>query len=233
MHSIPAAPGLGDVEHFRPWYRSYIRPHPYLAAGHVLIAAGSVLLASSFAISQLSSVRPLELLTVPVWLVLGSAFVYWFHKHVLHRPTRFFYFAYRKHTLEHHRFFDYEHITPDELDDLHAMLFPYWTAPLLCAVSYGVSLLLTPVAGSNAAHLSMLMMNLYFAAYEMVHTIDHLPDEHVLARLPILRFLREHHRLHHDPALMGNYNFNIVIPLFDPLMGASTRRRPSRRSPSA
>ena len=229
MHSIPAAPGLGDVEHFRPWYRSYVRPPSYLAWGHLVIVATSLFLAGVFAVSRIRSVTALELVTIPVWLVLGSAFVYWFHKHVLHRPTRFFYFAYRKHTLEHHRFFDYEHITRDEFDDLHAMLFPYYTAPILCTLSYGVSLLLTPVLGSNVAHLSMLMMIAYFAAYEFVHTVDHLPDQHILARLPILRFLREHHRLHHDPALMGKYNFNIVIPLFDPLLGAFTRSRPSQR----
>ena len=227
MASIPAAPGLGDVEHFRPWYRTYVRPHPYFAVGHVLIVATSLLVAGTYAANRLQDVMMLELVTIPVWLVLGSAFVYWFHKHVLHRPTRFLYFAYRKHTLEHHRFFDYEHITRDEVDDLHAMLFPYWTAPLLCVLSYGVSLLLTPILGSNVAHLSMLMMTVYFAAYEFVHTVDHLPDQNILARLPILRFLRQHHRLHHDPPLMGKYNFNVVIPLVDPLLGAFTRRRPS------
>lgn len=225
MNSIPAAPGLGDVEHFRPWYRSYVRPRPYLPYGHLLVVALAVLVACSFALSQLREVHAVELLAIPVWLVISSAFVYWFHKHVLHRPTRFFYFAYRKHTLEHHRFFDYDHITRDEFDDLHAMLFPYWTAPLLCALSYGVSLLLVPLLGSNTAHLSMFMMNAYFAAYEIVHTIDHLPDDHFLAKAPVLRYLREHHRLHHDPALMGKYNFNIVIPLFDPLFSAFTRTR--------
>jgi hypothetical protein len=159
-------------------------------------------------------------------MVLGSAFVYWFHRYVLHRRTRWFYFAYQKHTLQHHRFFDYEHITRDERDDLHAMLFPWWSAPPLCLLSYLVSVLLSPVLGPHVALLSMFMMNAYFGLYELVHSVNHLPDGHWLARMPLLSYLREHHRLHHDPRLMGKHNFNIVFPLFDHLMGAARTRRP-------
>ncbi len=209
-----------------------MRPRPYFPTGHVAVHASSVIAGCAFAAGRLVHVTLLEAITVPVWLFLGSAFVYWFHRYVLHRPTRLFYFAYEKHTLQHHRFFDYEHITRDERDDLHAMLFPWWSGLPLLALSYGVSLGLTPVLGENVALLSMFMMNGYFGLYELVHTVSHLPDEHVLARLPVLSFLREHHRLHHEPALMGKHNFNVVIPLFDWWFGALIRQRPKQTRPT-
>lgn len=37
--------------------------------------------------------------------------------------------------------------------------------------------------------------------------------------LPWLRRLREHHRMHHVPALMAHHNFNVALPLFDWLCG--------------
>lgn len=229
MSDTPAAPGLGDVAHYRPWYRQHVRPNPYFRRAHLIVHGTPVIASCAYAASRLADVKTLEWLAVPVWLLLGSGFVYWFHRHVLHRPTRFFWFAYEKHTLQHHRFYDYEHITRDEPDDLHITLFPFWAASVLAVLSYLTSLALAPLVGENLAHLSMFMMNAYFALYELAHTTSHLPDGHLLTRLPVLRFLREHHRLHHDPALMGRYNFNVVIPLFDWLLGAMVRTRPERR----
>jgi len=166
-------------------------------------------------------------------LLFGSAFVYWFHRFVLHRsvlrhPGSRPSFAYERHTLQHHRFFDYDHITADELKDLHIMLFPWWSGFALSATMLLASLALTPLIGSNVAHLIMFMSTGYLLLYEAVHTISHLPDDNVLTRLPVLSFLREHHRLHHEPALMGKHNFNVVIPLFDWLFGALLLRRPEK-----
>jgi sterol desaturase/sphingolipid hydroxylase (fatty acid hydroxylase superfamily) len=63
----------------------------------------------------------------------------------------------------------------------------------------------------------------YFLAYEWLHFCHHLSDTSPVARLPFLRALREHHRVHHDPSRMTACNFNITFPICDAIFG--TRRR--------
>lgn len=226
MPNVDRGPGLGEVEAYRPWFRQHVRPANYAPRLHVLLHLGPLLVAIGWAASRLQNVPWMEWLVVPTLLIASSYFVYWFHRFVLHRPKRWAYFAYVRHTLQHHRFYDYEHITPDEPEDLYVTLFPWWSGVVLCFVAFGLSLGLTPLLGSNVAHLTMLMMPLYLLLYELVHSMCHLPDENPVTRWPVLSFLREHHRIHHDPRLMANHNFNIVIPLFDLVFGALLTKRP-------
>jgi hypothetical protein len=221
-----SGPGLGEVAAYRPWFREHVRPPNYSPRLHVLVHLGPLVVACGYAVSRLSEVSGAQWFTVPVYLVVGSYFVYWFHRFVLHRPRRWARLAYRRHTLQHHRFFDYGHITPDEPQDLYVTLFPWWSGGLLSLLAYGFAQGLTPWLGVNVAHLAMFMMAFYMLLYEFVHTVCHLPHGHWLTRMPVLAFLREHHRIHHDPSLMGKYNFNIVIPLFDWIHGALLRKRP-------
>ena len=44
--------------------------------------------------------------------------------------------------------------------------------------------------------------------------------------LPFMAALRRHHTLHHDPARMGRYHFNISFPVCDRLFGTLYRPRP-------
>jgi sterol desaturase/sphingolipid hydroxylase (fatty acid hydroxylase superfamily) len=46
-----------------------------------------------------------------------------------------------------------------------------------------------------------------------------------LLSIPGARAAREHHRLHHDKALMGRYNFNVVFPLWDWICGTTSKGR--------
>jgi hypothetical protein len=230
MPEIPRAPGVGDVTAYRPWFRTHVRPRVYFPMAHLVVHLGPLIATCIYAATQLKDVSALAWLTVPAWLLVGSAFVYWFHRHVLHRPTRLFYFAYKRHTLQHHRFFDYEHITPDEPKDLYNVLFPWWTGTFLCGLSYVICRAITPQLGPNVAYLTMFTMCMYLALYEFIHSVSHLSERNFLVRMPVLSFLREHHRIHHDPALMGKYNFNVVIPLFDWLFGALLLKRPTTTS---
>lgn len=223
--SIPSAPGLGEVEAYRPWFRAHGRPGWYSPGLHVLVHIGPLVASCVYAAGRLSQVTLWQWLMVPAMLLFSSYFVYWFHRSVLHRPHRWAYFAYKRHTLEHHRFFDYDHITADERADLHIMFFPWWSGGFLAMTLYALTLGLTPWLGPNVPHLVMFMGALYLLLYELVHTVSHLPDGNPLTRLPVLSFLREHHRLHHDPALMGKHNFNVVIPLFDWWLGALVTSR--------
>ncbi|HEX7477731.1 MAG TPA: sterol desaturase family protein [Polyangiales bacterium] len=218
-----------DVTAYRAFYRQHVRPRLYFPGGHVALHALTVLGGGGFALAHVHEVRAWQWLAVAAGPLYGSLFVYWFHRRVLHRSVAGMRFAYRKHTLQHHRFFSYEHLVPDEQSDLHAMLFPWWTGAPLLALSYGVALGLAPLLGANVAYLTMLMMVGYFGLYELVHTVSHLPDGHWLTRLPVLSALRHHHRLHHDPRLMGRHNFNVVLPVFDWLFGALITQPPPLR----
>ena len=60
---------------------------------------------------------------------------------------------------------------------------------------------------------------LYFLNYEWFHLIYHLPPHWPLGRLKWIKGLREHHRVHHDKALMSRYNFNITFPIADRVFG--------------
>lgn len=222
---LPKPPGLGDVDAYRAYYRRYRQPRLYAPRLHLLVHLGPVALCAWWALSQLVNVHAIQLLIIPAGLVGASYFVFWFHRDVLHRRRRWDSYAYRHHTLEHHRFFDFDHIVPDGLDDLHITLFPWFTGAGLALIAWAQALLLGPLIGHNVAHLITAIACIYMITYEAVHTIAHLPKTHILARVPGLRFLREHHRLHHDPAMMGKYNFNIVIPLFDWISGTLIRDR--------
>lgn len=219
-HGTPAAPGIGDVAAYRPWFRTHVQPRRYYPRLHGLVHLGPPLAVCVFAARSLSQVTAWQWLMVPAGLLFGSAFVYWFHRHVLHRRTRWAAFAYERHTLQHHRFFDYEHITLEQPGDWHVTLFPWWAGLVLAALSLAIGTGLDQVGNHNVAMFVMLLLPLYLLLYEGVHSVSHLADEHPLARLVVLRHLREHHRLHHDPTLMGHYNFNIVLPLFDLWCGA-------------
>ena len=59
----------------------------------------------------------------------------------------------------------------------------------------------------------------YFLLYEMLHLSYHLPPDSAVPRLPILRALRRHHALHHNPAQMTDGNFNVTFPICDSVFG--------------
>ena len=60
-------------------------------------------------------------------------------------------------------------------------------------------------------------------SYEVLHFTYHLDERIWVARLPVIRFLRRHHRVHHRLELMTRYNFNINWPFADFLFGTVYR----------
>lgn len=211
---------------YRARYRAERIPSWYRGPWHVAFTALCVLGPAAYCLASLRDVEPLEWLTVPAMLVFGSFFVWAFHKHVLHRPVPGLRSAYVIHTLHHHRFFTFEHNEPEGTRDFHIMLFPMAFGPGLAVVSYLLGRHLVSGISPNVGLLFTTMSVLYFGLYELVHFSSHLPGDATVLRLPFLRRLRAHHQLHHDPRLMGKYNFNVVLPLFDWLLGTRVRERP-------
>jgi sterol desaturase/sphingolipid hydroxylase (fatty acid hydroxylase superfamily) len=52
----------------------------------------------------------------------------------------------------------------------------------------------------------------------LVHWIEHLPKNHITMKLPYMKWLREHHIVHHS-RLKDEANFGIVEPSWDYIFG--------------
>ena len=229
MHDDVSADLTGAVDAtdaYRAKFRQDCIPDWYRGELHVAWTAGWVLGPMGYCISQLRRPSPLELLTVPLMLVFGSLFVWTFHKHVLHRPVPGLRRAYEIHTLQHHRFYTFDHNEPHSARDFFITLFPLGFAPGLAFTTLLLGHFALSAISPNVGLLFTTMSVAYFGLYELVHFASHLPASAPVLRLPFLARLRAHHRLHHDPRLMGTKNFNVVLPLFDALFGTLERSRP-------
>ncbi|MEW5250974.1 sterol desaturase family protein [Microbulbifer sp. 2201CG32-9] len=167
------------------------------------------------------------------WLTLPLAFIflnlveYWGHRGPMHRrPGRNAWYlpllrpVYRRHTLRHHRFFHRDAMAFEDSRDFHAVLFPPVLVTFFLLVSVVPSgLAVTWIFGANVGWLYAAMVFAYFLNYELLHFAYHTREDSPLGRMPAMARLRRQHTAHHDPSLMGSYNFNITYPLGDWLFG--------------
>jgi sterol desaturase/sphingolipid hydroxylase (fatty acid hydroxylase superfamily) len=71
----------------------------------------------------------------------------------------------------------------------------------------------------------------YTSFYEVTHLTYHLPKEHLLQRIGLIRWLSRHHARHHDQSLMAKWNFNVTVPLWDFLLRTNHTHSQSRPEP--
>lgn len=153
-------------------------------------------------------------------LLLGNFTVWALHRYPLHHRYKWHSYSYERHTVMHHRYFTQDFITYEEDMDFFAVFFPM-------AVITGFALAVQPMFffgfkyffGENLAWAFASGTAGYFLLYEFVHWASHLKADHVLMKVPWLRYMRQHHIIHHNPRLMNRYNFDIVMPMMDALTG--------------
>lgn len=200
-------------------------PRWYSAGVHFLGTTGASLPLVGYGVYRLIGVNPdgslIEwIFWVLVFLLIASAVEYSAHRWILHRRRPGLEHAFVEHTLRHHRWFDAGDLEARSGRDYHQILFPVWGVVL---IQYGLNLplclVLSGLAGGWIGALGLCVGSGFFFLYESVHAICHFPETHPVFKLGIFRALREHHRRHHDPALMGRRNFNIVVPVWDFLLG--------------
>lgn len=186
---------------------------------HLAATAGSgvvVLIVAALAVQEL---RAVELLVVPAFLVISNAGEWYAHRTLLHHRIPPFHVLYDQHTPSHHVAYRYDDMAVRSWRELKLVLIPAFGVGLITvAVSpfaLAAGLLLTP----NCGWLVLATGALYVVGYELSHLSYHLPEDHPVGRLRLVRWLREHHRRHHDPRLMQRWNFNVTLPLFDWLLG--------------
>jgi hypothetical protein len=210
-------------------YRETLRKNQswlwYSGWGHLGFTSTFCLVAIVLAIREIDSVRPVELLAVPLTFLYANLVEYWFHRGPMHRKTRGLGLVFQRHTVEHHHFYTHEKMGWDSSRDFRLILFPAWLIVIL--FTFGIvpiGYVLHRAISSNVALLFAATNLAYFLNYEWFHFAYHAPEGSWLSRMPLLRVLRRHHGEHHDPRAMSSCNFNITYPLADVVFGTCRKK---------
>ena len=210
------------VERIPRWYS----PWAHLAATTGIGAAILVL-----AIANLRAVSAAELLMMPAVFCISN-FVEWLaHRYLLHRRTWPMHVLYDRHTPEHHRVYQVGDMAIRDWRELRLVLIPATGVLGIVLIMMPGAWLAGTLLGPNAGWLFLLTSSGYVVSYELTHFVYHLPKEHRLAKLPLVRVMRNHHATHHDPSLMRRWNFNVTVPLADWVLGTwfKAGREPLRK----
>lgn len=210
------------TQEFRAAYRRDEVGAGYSGWAHLALTSCTSLATIALAASRVHDVRPAEWLALPATFLVCNLGEYLGHRGPMHHPRRGLGLLYERHTRQHHRFFTHDEMACATPRDFKIMLFPpVMIAFFLGGLALPIGLCLYLVAGANVAWLYVATLMSYFLSYEWLHFAYHAREDSLLARLPLLSILRRHHALHHDPRLMGRYNFNITFPIMDRLFGTN------------
>jgi len=211
------------VENFRSKYREQIEPgySPWFHAGIVFTTGFLVI---GYALMQLETVHWYQYLTVPITLVIVNFLEYVAHRWLGHKKTKILKLFYQRHTGDHHTFYIEDMMAYQTMQDWRVVFFPIY---LIYLFLFGLVIpwvvILSTLFSDNVAYLFAAASIFGYLLYEFMHFSFHLSPGSFVERTPIWRDLREHHVLHHQRDLMGKYNFNITLPLFDWLLGTKYR----------
>jgi len=118
------------------------------------------------------------------------------------------------HAIWHHGMFSNEKMHVDSLRDMNMVVLPFFIHGFVLFVIYfPVGIIVESFFASDFGWILMFSIALHLFWYEVVHTVSHLEDP------PYLKRLAQHHREHHNPKLMGKFNFGIATTLFDRVFG--------------
>jgi sterol desaturase/sphingolipid hydroxylase (fatty acid hydroxylase superfamily) len=203
---------------FRAAYRASVSPS-YSAPLHAGFVFGGGLAFIAWQLS-LASAPPLRLgISLLVGLLFFNTGVYVVHRSLGHRRRWFALLFYQRHTGDHHSFFWDHAMTWDDPRDFRVILFPWWLLVGVSAIGLGLGALWALAFGAGAGHAFSAAVVFGYLLYEAFHLCHHLPAGHPLTRVPGLREVGHLHRLHHRRTNMAGYNFDIVFPITDLLLG--------------
>jgi hypothetical protein len=203
---------------FRAAYRAGVSPHysPRLHAGFVF-GGGLAFVAWQLALAQTSALR--LSFSLLAGLFFFNTAVYLVHRSLGHRRRWFALLFYQRHTGDHHSFFLDHAMTWEEPRDFRVILFPWWLLVGVSALALGLGALWAAGLGGGAGHAFTGAVVCGYLLYEAFHLCHHLPAGHPLTRVPGLREVGHLHRLHHRRTNMAGYNFDIVFPITDLVLG--------------
>jgi hypothetical protein len=182
---------------------------------HVAVPSLFGLAAIAAAAALIRDLTVLDVLFGLGLFVLSNAAEWRIHKSLLHKRMPFATVLYDRHTPMHHMVFVTDDMAIRKWEEFRLVLLPAYAVVLL-----GVGL--SPMAAAlwysghpNLACIFVIETMGYVVTYEWLHLSYHLPPESFIGRLGLIRFLRRHHALHHDPRMMQKWNFNVSLPLWD------------------
>lgn len=190
-------------------------PASYNHALHFLVPGALGLAVFAACVWMVRDVQPIEWLTVPITLFLGLVFEWRVHKSILHEKQPLLGILYVRHELHHHVVYTYDDMTMRSNREWRLVLMPAYAIVLVFAMMVPIVAAIWHFISPNVALIHLATSMLFFLAYEWMHLSYHLPQDHPVGRLSIIRRLRELHRRHHDPKLMKRWNFNVTVPLGD------------------
>src|SRR5512132_2249472 len=120
------------IERIPSWYR----PLPHLALPSLF---GLVVLV--FAVTRIHALRPIELASVPVTLLVAFVFEWWVHRAVLHRRVPGLGVIYDRHELQHHVVFTEDDMAMRSPRELQMILMPAYSVLLIALFNAPVALL--------------------------------------------------------------------------------------------
>jgi sterol desaturase/sphingolipid hydroxylase (fatty acid hydroxylase superfamily) len=156
----------------------------------------------------------LSLLAIPCGIILGNLIEYLVHRYPMHqrlwsKNSR----MYKRHAGQHHRAFNHQFMTIDNLYDLSHITLPTKYVAIFSVISTLCVLLISIFLLGSFGYILGIVLSLYFFIEEILHASFH--TQWMWQAENILRPLAEHHRKHHETSKMRKWNFNILFPLFD------------------
>jgi hypothetical protein len=193
---------------------------------HMGLTAGIAGVIASAGLALAVRARPLDWALMPLFFVVANFMEWAVHRYPMHRPM-FPRIMYKNHALLHHIAFTDANMPVAVARELGLVMMPWYTMLGLFVVASPVMALAAALRGPGLAGVFLLGAVLYFASYETLHALYHLPsatlDRAVLGRLTVFRRLQAHHTHHHILRRMAHVNFNVTVPLMDHLLGTKER----------
>lgn len=190
-------------------------PGWYSPWGHLAAPSIVGLAVITWAAWVVESPSPWELLVIPLVFVLSNAVEWRAHRDLLHKRHWLAPVLYDRHTPVHHMLFLTEDMEVRSTREWRMVLIPPYGILLIAAGNFPLTLALWHAGLHNVAALYIATALAYVVLYEWLHLSFHQPVDGFVGRRWIVRALRDHHAIHHDPRLMQRWNFNVVFPLWD------------------
>tara|TARA_Y100001970_G_C14046122_1_gene756426 strand:- start:249 stop:908 length:660 start_codon:yes stop_codon:yes gene_type:complete len=219
---------MSKVAEFRRHYRGVGIAKSYSGWVNLMSNIGLCLAVLIGCLSQVKDMQLIELLAVPVTFLIVNFEEYLSHRWPSHQRIKGFRFLFKRHSMQHHRFFTHSEMYYEMPGDFEIVLFPTRILGFYFIV-FGI-----PLAGvsyyfwgKNVALLSLSTAVFLFLNLDLLHFYFHLKPSaffsKVMDLVPIFRRLKENHTIHHNPMLMMKGNYNITYPVMDILFKTKIR----------
>lgn len=201
------------MERYRSAFRKKVIPSYYSGRLHIVCFTVLEILAIAYMATLVEWVA-LSPLYVLLSLMYATSFTYFIHRYMLHKPLPGFGWAFKMHHW-HHTFYKSRHMEYDDLNDIYMLFMPPWLQLFYFLIYLPLlSMLLSLILPKFVVMHFIFALILYYALYELVHWLEHLPSTHPLMKIRFINHMRRHHVVHHSN-LKDEANFGIAEPSLD------------------